>query len=95
MHVRLLGQRLQVDVHGLAEALWRKYWRRCVGLPQELDEVLEGSAQHRRLKNGGIGHNKTSLASLVHHLSTLCAARQRRYNAIAGQVAVGTASLSI
>jgi hypothetical protein len=27
-------------VHGLAEALWRQYRRGCVGLPQELDEVM-------------------------------------------------------
>ena len=61
MHVRLLGQRLQVDVHGLAEALWRQHRGGRVRLAQEFHEVLEGTAQHGRLNNGSIGHDHTSL----------------------------------
>jgi hypothetical protein len=61
MHVRLLGQRLQIDVHGQAEALRRQHRGGRFGLAQELDEVLEGTAQHGHLNNGSIGHQYTSL----------------------------------
>ena len=51
-----VGQRLKVDVQRLAEAPRREHRRRKLGLLQELQEMLEGVAQHRRVNNGCIGH---------------------------------------